>query len=105
MLHIDNKRVIHSSGIKKLTPSNAKMQVFEKRLCPNNARIMRKETSMPIEGKWHPMQCEIIWYILERYLLIYEEGGISWSPYSLLSKTFHYFFVNANLCLGRQGSV
>lgn len=52
-----------------------KMQMFEKGLCPNNARIMRKETSMPIEGKWHPMQCAITGYAREIFYLLNNEEG------------------------------
>lgn len=49
--------------------------MYEKGLYPNNASIMKKETSMPIEGKWHPLQCAIIgytreiFYILETYFI------------------------------------
>lgn len=63
------------------------MQVQGKGLCPNNARIVRKESSTPIKGKWHPTQGAVIRYItVIFYLLNNEEGGIRWSPCSLLSK-------------------
>lgn len=44
--------------------------MYKKGLCPNNARIMRKETSTPIEGKWHPMQGAIIGYTREIFYLV-----------------------------------
>lgn len=57
------------------------MQVYGKGLCPNNARIMRKETSTPIKGKWHPTQGAVIWYIsMVFYFLNNEEGGLSGVP-------------------------
>lgn len=51
------------------------MQVYGKGLCPNNARIMRKETSTLTEGKWHPTQGAVIGYIRVIFYLLNNEGG------------------------------
>lgn len=57
------------------------MRVQGKGLCPNNARIMRKESSTPIKGKWHPTQGAVIRYItVIFYLLNNEEGGLGGVP-------------------------
>jgi len=78
---MDDKRVTHSSAIKKKSYSNRKMQAYRKGLCPYNARIVRKEISTPTKGKWHLTQGGVFGYTrVVFYLQNNEEGGLGGVP-------------------------